>query len=310
MKKKIIYQTTSLYRDAFRVTGFEFGKGEKSVCIVGNTRGNEFQQMYVCARLVNKLRDMEAQGRIKEGHSILVIPSMNPYSVNSKKRFWPTDNTDINRMFPGYSLGETTQRIAAGVFEEIKDYKIGMQLASFYMPGEFLPHIRMMKTGLEDVEMAKQFGMPYVVVREVRPFDTATLNYNWQIWETKAFSIYTASTEKIDKDSARDAVYSILRFLAKQEIITHESRKKVQESIVVVDTDMKSVRTHTAGIFESMVKVGTHVSKEQILARVINPLDGEIEEDLRSPVNGKVFFVHNEPLTYADTAVIKIVVKE
>lgn len=310
MKKRIIYETTSLYRDAFRVTGFEFGSGKKSVCIVGNTRGNEFQQMYVCARLVNKLRDMEAQGRINEGHSILVIPSMNPYSVNSKKRFWPTDNTDINRMFPGYSLGETTQRIAGGVFEEIKDYDIGIQFTSFYMPGDFLPHVRMMKTGFEDVEMAKEFGMPYVVVRNVRPFDTATLNYNWQIWETKAFSMYTASTEKIDKDSAKDAVYSILRFLAKRGVVTHESRTKVPESIVVVDTDMKSVRTHTAGIFEPMVKVGAHVSKEQILARVINPLDGEIEEELRAPVNGKVFFVHNEPLTYADTAVIKIVVKE
>lgn len=41
--------------------------------------------------------------------------------MNIKKRFWPTDNTDINRMFPGYDLGETTQRIAAGVFEVIKD---------------------------------------------------------------------------------------------------------------------------------------------------------------------------------------------
>ena len=41
-----------------------------------------------------------------------------------KKRFWSIDNTDINRMFPGYDKGETTQRIAAGIFEKIKDYKV------------------------------------------------------------------------------------------------------------------------------------------------------------------------------------------
>ena len=35
--------------------------------------------------------------------------------MNIGKRFWSADNTDINRMFPGYNLGETTQRIAAGV---------------------------------------------------------------------------------------------------------------------------------------------------------------------------------------------------
>lgn len=33
-----------LYRDDFRVTGYEFGKGKKSVCIVGAMRGNEVQQ--------------------------------------------------------------------------------------------------------------------------------------------------------------------------------------------------------------------------------------------------------------------------
>ena len=121
MQKKVIYEIKSLYRDDFQVMGYEFGSGENSVCIVGNTRGNEIQQIYVCSQLVKRLKAMEEEGKISEGHKILVIPSINPYSVNIQKRFWTTDNTDINRMFPGYHLGETTQRIAAGVFEEIKD---------------------------------------------------------------------------------------------------------------------------------------------------------------------------------------------
>ena len=33
---------------------------------------------------------------------ILIIPSVNHSSMNISKRFWATDNTDINRMFPGY----------------------------------------------------------------------------------------------------------------------------------------------------------------------------------------------------------------
>lgn len=113
MVKKLIYKIPSLYRDDFRVTGYEFGEGKKSVCIVGNMRGNEVQQLYVCSQMVKRLKWMEEEGRLTPGHSILVIPSLNPYSMNIKKRFWPTDNTDINRMFPGYGLGETTQRIAA-----------------------------------------------------------------------------------------------------------------------------------------------------------------------------------------------------
>lgn len=309
MKKKIIYEIKSLYRDNFRVTGYEFGKGNKSVCIVGSTRGNEIQQLYVCSQLVKRLKKMEEEGKIKKGHKILVIPSVNPYSMNVKKRFWSTDNTDINRMFPGYSLGETTQRIAAGVFEVIKEYKYGMQFASFYMPGKFTPHIRMMKTGFEDVELAKEFGMPYVVLRNTRPYDTTTLNYNWQIWETNAFSIYTTTTNEVDKESASTAVRSVLTFLSKEGIVDYHGHDGYV-SLVVEDTDLIPVRTREAGIFEGAVKVGEEVDKGQVLARIIDPYEGEVKETLTSPVDGIVFFAHNDPLTYANTAVIKLVARE
>ena len=35
MEKEIIYSLKSPCRDELRVTGYRFGKGEKSVCIVG-----------------------------------------------------------------------------------------------------------------------------------------------------------------------------------------------------------------------------------------------------------------------------------
>ncbi len=309
MKVKTIYEIKALYRDNLRVTGYEFGKGKKSVCVVGSMRGNEVQQLYACSQLIKRLKAMEAEGKIKNGHKILVIPSVNPYSMNIKKRFWPTDNTDINRMFPGYDLGETTQRIAAGVFEAIKDFKYGMQFASFYMPGRFTPHIRMMKAGYENVDLAKEFGMPYVVLRNTRPYDTTTLNYNWQIWETNAFSIYTTTTSHIDKKSAADAVRSILQFLSKEGIVEYHGHDGYI-SMVVEDTDMVPVRTKSSGIFEGKVEVGDEVEKGQILARIMDPYEGEAVENIVSPVDGIVFFAHDDPLTYANTAVYKLIVRE
>ncbi len=310
MKKKVIYEAKALYRDDFRIEGYEFGdsKGRKSVCVVGSMRGNEVQQLYACSQLVRRLKSMEAEEKIKKGHSILVIPSVNPYSMNIKKRFWSTDNTDINRMFPGYALGETTQRIAGGVFDVIQHYDYGIQFASFYMPGRFMPHVRMMKAGYEDVGLAKKFGMPYVVLRKTRPYDTATLNYNWQIWETKAFSLYTTTTEKVDKDSALMAIRGILTFLAKEDIIDYHGHDGYI-SQVVEDKDMTAVRTKKAGIFEARVKAGDEVAKGELMAEIIDSYEGEVIERLYSPVDGIVFFAHDEPLTYANTAVFKLVVK-
>lgn len=306
MKKRVIYEIKALYRDNFRVTGYEFGEGEKSVCIVGSMRGNEVQQLYVCSLLVKKFKQLEEEGRIKKGHRVLIIPSINPYSMNIQKRFWPTDNTDINRMFPGYDMGETTQRIADGVFQEIKDYTYGIQFTSFYMPGEFMPHIRMMEEGYSKVELAKQFDMPYVVLRKVRPYDTTTLNYNWQVWDTQAFSFYTTTTSRIDRKSAGQAVLSVLKFLAAQNIVTYNG-PRTTASKVVEDVDMVSVQTAKSGIFESLVRVGEHVEEGQPLANIVHPYEGEMMETLYAPLDSVVFFMHSDPLTYADTAVFKLV---
>lgn len=309
MNKRIIYEIKGMYRDDFRVTGYEFGEGEKSVCIIGNTRGNEIQQIYCCSQLIKKMKQLEEEGRIKEGHKILVIPSVNPYSVNIKKRFWPTDNTDINRMFPGYNLGETTQRIADGVFKEIMDYKYGIQFASFYMPGDFVPHIRYMEEGFTVSDEAKKFGLKYIVERNVRPYDTATLNYNWQVWETTAFSLYTNSTEKISKSGAGQAVLSVMNFMANNGMIKYSAI--VEKNIRVInDHDFISVRTAKSGFFEPLVKAGEKVEAGSPLAQILNPYEGDVLETLYSPIEGTIFFIHNEPLTYANTAVIKLIDNE
>ena len=158
MKEKILFELSSVYRDNMRIKGYSFGGGEPSVCIIGATRGNEVQQLYICSRLINIFKQLEHQGKIRYGKTVMVVPTVNSHSMNIGKRFWSTDNTDINRMFPGYNLGETTQRIAAGVFENINAYRYGIQFTSFYMQGDYIPHVRVMQTGFEDIELAKDFG--------------------------------------------------------------------------------------------------------------------------------------------------------
>ena len=306
MKKVTVYKIKGLYRDDFRVTGYEFGKGKKTLCIIGSMRGNELQQLYCCSGLVKKFKQLEEESRIKNGVKILIIPCCNPYSMNIQKRFWPIDNTDINRMFPGFDQGETTQRIADGVFSAIKDYEYAIQFTSFYMPGDFVPHIRMMDEGYSDVDTAKLFGLPYVVRRRVCPYDTATLNYNLQVWDTKAYSIFTTSTSRIDTKSSGQAVLAILRFCGNIGIVKY-SDKGMHPSRVIDDTELISVQTAKSGLFDACVKAGDHIEEGTVLANIIHPYDGEIMETLYAPVSGIVFFIHSDPLTYANTSVVKII---
>lgn len=306
MKKKVLFSLKSPYREQLDVTGFKFGHGKKSVAIVGAMRGNEVQQMYVCSRMVQELKKLEAKGKIAEDCEILVVPCINYYSMNIGKRFWAMDNTDINRMFPGYNLGETTQRIADGIFSKLQGYEYGIQLASFYQPGNFMPHVKIMDTGFTDTELMKDFGLQFGIIRKPRPYDTTTLNYNWQIWETKAFSVYANATDEIDSGAAEETVSAILRFMNNRGIVSVKTNPGYITELLD-ESDNIQIQSESAGIFMSCVEIGSRVERGDILGKITDPFDGEVLSEVRSPVSGIVYFEYHSPLINEKTVCFKII---
>lgn len=297
----------SPYRDDFRIQGFRFGDSSaRTVAVVGAMRGDEIQQQYICSKIVSALKEIERTGGIGSGHGILVIPSCNPFSMNVGRRFWTMDDTDINRMFPGYDRGETTQRIAAAVFGRLQDFEYGIQLASFYMPGEFVPHVRMLRTCYEDVEGARLFGLPFVTVRRPKPFDTTLLNYNWQIWNTKAYSLYAGQTNYVEDATSAQTIDAILRFLSKTGVIAHRVRNAGYESEVFDEGELTNVTAGRAGIFYRITGAGAEVCRGDVLARILDPYDGSVLEEVCSPVDGTVFFAHNKPLALQHAIIYRI----
>lgn len=303
-----IFTMPSPYRDDFRIRGYRFGSGEKTVAIVGAMRGDEIQQLYICSQIVRQLTALEAAGAIAVGHEILVIPCANPFSINIAKRFWAMDNTDINRMFPGYDRGETTQRIASGVFEAVKDFRYGIQLASFYMPGDFIPHVRMQHTGYEDIDGARLFGMPYIAVKNPKSYDTTLLNYNWQIWNCHAFSLYGGQNHDIESPKTAAAIDATLRFLHRVGALTHyASLTPDYNSAILHDSDLVTIVAPDSGIICLVRHAGDAVRCGDTIGRIIDPCDGSTKATLVAPVNGVIFFAHNKPLVLSHTPVIKLV---
>lgn len=59
MEEKILYSMESPFQQEINVKGYYFGKNEgkeRSACIVGALRGNEYQQLYICSKLIDVLK--------------------------------------------------------------------------------------------------------------------------------------------------------------------------------------------------------------------------------------------------------------
>lgn len=128
MEEKVLYSMESPFQQEINVKGYYFGKNEgkeHSACIVGALRGNEYQQLYICSKLIDVLKKIEKHGDIVGENGILVIPSVSNMSMDFGKRFWISDDTDLNRLFPGNPSGESGSRVAYAVMETTKGYRYG-----------------------------------------------------------------------------------------------------------------------------------------------------------------------------------------
>lgn len=273
----------------------QHGDSPKRVCIVTGTHGDELEGQYVCFRLNQIIR---AQLERLNG-TVEIYPALNPLGIDSITRGIPTFDLDMNRIFPGDPQGAMP--------EQIKGYTYGIQLASFYIPGDFVPHVRLMRTGYEDTEGAKLFGMPYITLRQPLPFDTTLLNYNWQIWETKAYSLYGGMNDGVESPVTAEMIGTILRF-AQRIGLTRKPVVGIPDFTpqVIDESSFCSVRTPQAGIFYRLKGAGAKVQEGEPLARIIDPYEGSVRAEITSPTDGIIFFAHNKPLALANTLLFNI----
>lgn len=273
----------------------QHGDSPKRVCIVTGTHGDELEGQYVCFRLNQIIR---AQLERLNG-TVEIYPALNPLGIDSITRGIPTFDLDMNRIFPGDPQGAMP--------EQIKGYTYGIQLASFYISGDFVPHVRLMRTGYEDTKGAKLFGMPYITLRKPLPFDTTLLNYNWQIWETKAYSLYGGMNDGVESPVTAEMIGTILRF-AQRIGLTRKPVVGIPDfnPQVIDESSFCSVHTPQAGIFYRLKGAGAKVQEGEPLARIIDPYEGSVRAEIISPTDGIIFFAHNKPLALANTLLFNI----
>lgn len=273
----------------------QHGDSPKRVCIVTGTHGDELEGQYVCFRLNQIIREQLE----RLNGTVEIYPALNPLGIDSITRGIPTFDLNMNRIFPGDPQGAMP--------EQIKGYTYGIQLASFYISGDLVPHVRLMRTGYEDTEGAKLFGMPYITLRQPLPFDTTLLNYNWQIWETKAYSLYGGMNDGEESPVTAEMIGTILRF-AQRIGLTRKPVVGIPDfnPQVIDESSFCSVRTPQAGIFYRLKGAGAKVQEGEPLARIIDPYEGSVRAEITSPTDGIIFFAHNKPLALANTLLFNI----
>ncbi len=308
MKKIEILRIDSLNRAPLIVEGYLFeGSNPEapSVAIVGAMEGKTIIPLYTASKLVDFLKNGIEDSKKILGN-ILVIPSINHYALNINERFWPLDKTDINMMFPGYDQGETTQRIAKKVFDALEGYTHGIILETREDLSTCMPYVKLFQSGYEDLKDAKKFGFRIIHHKELKPTDTVSLQYNWQLWGTKAYSVMCPNEKRIDMTNANEVLEGVINFLSKTKTIKYKLLSGYQ-STVVKSPDIEIIKTPKSGIFVPTKKIGSYVAKDEMIGKIIHSLEGEVIYRIFAPCNGLIACHYKNALIFENAVAFRVI---
>lgn len=311
MNRQTLLTLPSPTRDALRVDGFHFTPrdkehGDTSVAIVAGLNGHQLAQMHVAAQLVRFLTEREAEDPHFITGRILIVPAVNTFGFNMGERHWPLDKTDINAMFPGYDQGETSQRIAHGLFEHLQGFEWGIELEDRRDHYECMPYVRLIQSGLEDTAAAGYFGLQFAHHRAFVPADAGSLQYNWQVWHTKSYGLVFGSRQHIDPATTASALDALIRFLARVGAIRTRIFKGYDTNLITQDA-ITLIPATAAGVFEARAKPGCFVQQGELLAKVFDAQTGQLKERITAPRDGLVTCHYHYPLIYQDTVAYRMI---
>ncbi|MDD2582835.1 MAG: M14 family metallopeptidase [Desulfuromonadaceae bacterium] len=302
---------TAPVREGFDIPCHEIGpkSHHPAVSLVAGLHGDEINGIFILSRLADFLTSVEA-GKYPElrlVRRVLIIPAVNVLGVNIRTRTWPFDKSDINRMFPGSTIGETTQRIACAVLEATKraEYRIDLHTASADF--EEIPQVRLYGPSREEREHSHLFGLAAVMERSLSPVFTTTLMSSWKIWPGESYALRVGQGGTVQLDHCQRVFRALVTFLGRTGILEGVQIAGEDEETCYFDkASAFRVCAEKAGTFVSDSKVGRWVRAGQELGYIYDSFSGNVIEKVVAPVAGLLTGIRRHPLLFEGDLIVRV----
>lgn len=309
--------------------------------ITSGIHGDELNGTYICSLLVQVLKKLiDKNPKLELRAKIKILPAINPPGLNNSVRFWPFDETDINRMFPGYAQGETSQRLAAAVFQELSDVTHLLDIHSSNIFVREVPQVRLYQWDDELMRLAAAFDLPVIWLRESTTMEKVQLPQTLSENGKKSFVIQAGNALEIDAKLCKNIVFGILRWMSvlgaidfgggagendqKKNLmnkliqetlnINGDGRRGAGQPILAKTSNILYMTAESAGIFvggdeQEQNFPGKKILKGEWIGNILDPVTGAVREAIVSPVDGYLFTIRVHPIVYQGSLLARIVAK-
>ncbi|MCI8660164.1 MAG: succinylglutamate desuccinylase [Lachnospiraceae bacterium] len=275
---------------------------EKRICIVTGTHGDELEGQYVCYeinRIIKENRD-SLKGIVE------IYPALNPLGVDSISRGIPMFDLDMNRIFPGDEKGAVAEHVASRIMEDIAgaDLCIDIHASNIFL--REIPQARInVNTAQDLVPYARRLNLDFVWIHEAATVLESTLAHSLNRIDVPTIVVEMGVGMRITEEFCHQLTAGIFCVMKDMgvwdgEVITPK------EPIISRDGEVGFVNAEAPGIFVPCVEHWRNVQKGERIGRILNSLDGSVEQEVCAPIHGMLFTLREYPVVSCGSLIARV----
>lgn len=274
----------------------------KRLCVVTGIHGDELEGQYICFELIRRIQqDLNSLKGIVD-----IYPAINPLGVDSITRGVPRHDLDMNNIFPGSENGTLPERIALKVMEDIKGADLCIDLHASNIFIRELPQVRLSEVNAAGLmPFAKLLNVDFIWVHPSATVLEATLAHSLNAAGVPTLAVEMGVGMRITRPFGDRVVLGLFQLMHELGI-WEKKPEKVSTPTLSTEGKVRFVSAETAGIFLPRADGWEKVQKGECLGHILNPLTGEIGQELLAPCGGMVFSLREYPVVYPGSLIARI----
>ncbi len=278
------------------------GSGEKRLCVVTGTHGDELEGQYVAWKLARLLKEHPEHLH----GTVDIYPALNPLGISTMTRGIPLCDLDMNRTFPGSEGGSMPEFVAVRLTRDMQGADVCVDIHASNIFLWEIPQVRINENTAERlVPLAKRLGMDLIWIHAAATVLESTLAHSLNALDTPTLVVEMGVGMRLTRSYGDRLVSGLLSLMAHLGM-WDAPVVPVAPPMVSTDGSVSFVNAACAGIFVPAVAHDARVEEGQPIGDIVEPLTGEIRETLRSPATGLLFTLREYPVVYEGSLIARI----
>jgi uncharacterized protein len=269
------------------------GKSDGPVLLLtGGLHGDEINGIEIIRRLLVGELVKPDKG------TVIAVPLVNVYGFIQNARGVP-DGKDINRSFPGSKNGSLAKLVAYTLMNQIiPQIDVGLDFHTGGASRANYPQIRCTFDDSYNVDIARAFAPPIILHSSLIDKTFRKSAYK----KKKKILVYeTGEAHRFDEFGIQEGINGTLRVMN----FLGMKKSNILQNEIEMYRKSHWLRARYAGLFQSKIKLGDKIKRNQLLGKITDPFGFESFKVMASR-DGRVIGLNNSPVVHKGDALMHI----